>query len=137
MFLCCFFVFHFPPVVHIGGTALRMSRLRPKVPIIAVCDDLRVARGLALVWGVYPLLKQPHEGDFDMKAETDRVAHAICNMGFASPASDMLTVTAGLPWGPKSTTNVIRVAAAAGSGYWYDDHGNLAAHADAATTTND
>jgi pyruvate kinase len=102
-----------------------MAKLRPKVPILAVCSDIRVARWLALVWGVYPIIKQPHTGEFDISVEIDKVCKTVCDMGFADPASEMLTVTAGLPWGAKGTTNVIRVTSAAGTGFWFDKEGKL------------
>lgn len=95
------------------------------MPILAICDDIRVARWLALVWGVYPIMKQPHEGTFDIKTEIDKVCKTICEMGFAAPESDMLTVTAGLPWGSRGTTNIIRVTSAAGTGYWFDEKNSI------------
>ena len=102
-----------------------MAKLRPKVPILAICADIRVARWLALVWGVYPIMKIPHEGEFNIKTEIDKVCHTICEMGFAHPATDMLTVTAGLPWGSRGTTNIIRVTSASGTGFWFDETGQL------------
>ena len=108
-----------------GGTALRMSRLRPKVPILAVCDNIRVARWMSLLWGVYPILKEPHQGEFNINTEIDRICCKVSELGFADPVCDMLTVTAGLPWGSRGTTNIIRVTSAAGTGYWFDNQGQL------------
>jgi pyruvate kinase len=109
-----------------GGTALRMAKLRPKVPILAVCDDIRVARWMSLVWGVHPILKQPHVGEFNINAEIDAVCKTIQDKGFVDdPETDLLTVTAGLPWGARGTTNVIRVTSATGTGYWFDRQGQL------------
>ena len=102
-----------------------MAKLRPKVPIVAVCEDIHVARWLALVWGVYPIMKQPHVGEFNIKFEIDKVCKTICEMGFAESTEDMLTITAGLPWGSRGTTNIIRVTPAAGTGYWFDRDGTL------------
>jgi pyruvate kinase len=102
-----------------------MAKIRPKVPILAVCDDIRVARWMALVWGVYPIMKEPHVGEFNIKAEIDKVCRTICDMGFADPATEMLTVTAGLPWGSRGTTNILRVTSAAGTNYWFDKEGKL------------
>jgi len=108
-----------------GDTALRMARLRPKVPILAVCSDRRVARWLALVWGVHPILMEPLAGEFDFQAETDKICKTVCEMGYAQAATDMLTVTAGLPYGAAPVTNTIRVTSAAGSGFWPDQEGKL------------
>ena len=38
-----------------GGTARRLSALRPRAPIIAACEREDVARRLALNWGVLPI----------------------------------------------------------------------------------
>jgi len=69
-------------------------------------------------------MKAPHEGEFDIQVETDKVCKTVCDMGYALP-TEVLTVTAGLPWGAASTTNTIRVTAAAGTGHWFDKEGKL------------
>ena len=38
-----------------GGTARRLSALRPRAPIIATTDNDQTARRLALYWGVVPV----------------------------------------------------------------------------------
>ena len=38
-----------------GGTARRLSALRPRVPILATTDREETARRLALYWGVLPV----------------------------------------------------------------------------------
>jgi pyruvate kinase len=38
-----------------GGTARRLSALRPRAPIVAACDDEVTARRLSLYWGVQPV----------------------------------------------------------------------------------
>jgi pyruvate kinase len=38
-----------------GGTARRLSALRPRVPILATTDRVETARRLALYWGVSPV----------------------------------------------------------------------------------
>ena len=38
-----------------GGTARRLSALRPHAPIIAACDGEETARRLSLYWGVWPV----------------------------------------------------------------------------------
>ncbi|AWR93410.1 pyruvate kinase [Acidianus brierleyi] len=37
-----------------GISAIRISRLRPKVPIIALCPNENIVKKLKLCWGVYP-----------------------------------------------------------------------------------
>eukprot|EP01038_Epipyxis_sp_PR26KG_P014086 gene14086-18904_t len=104
-----------------GKTALRVAKLRPVVPIIAACYDIETARHLALAWGVYPILIEPHIGEFNLRKEIDKVCKVVCQQGFADPEKDLLTFTCGLPFGTPGTTNIIRVVAAAGPEYWFDD----------------
>ncbi len=99
-----------------------MSKIRPKVPIIAICEDIYTARKLALVWGIYPIVLEKHHiaagGGVDPAAEVDRACRAICARGFANAsAGDLLTITAGLPYGFPGTTNIVRVSSAAGSSH--------------------
>jgi len=56
-----------------GGTAISVSQLRPTVPIIAACEDIKVARQLALVWGIFPLVVGKHNQPFSVTHEIDRV----------------------------------------------------------------
>lgn len=39
-----------------GATALRVSKTRSQVPILAVCPSVKIARPLNLVWGVTPVI---------------------------------------------------------------------------------
>mmetsp|Transcript_2844 Transcript_2844/g.4355 ORF Transcript_2844/g.4355 Transcript_2844/m.4355 type:complete len:580 (-) Transcript_2844:159-1898(-) len=112
-----------------GGTPVRMAKLRPQVPILAVCEDIKIARWLALVWGVYPIMMPPHVGDFNIKFEIDKACKLITDMGFADPETDVMTVTAGLPWGSPGTTNIIRVTSAKGTGYWFGADGKATSFA--------
>jgi pyruvate kinase len=38
-----------------GGTARRLSALRPRVPIMAITETVEMARRLSLLWGVFPV----------------------------------------------------------------------------------
>ena len=104
-----------------GGTVLRVARLRPKVPIIAACYDVETARFLALVWGVYPILIERPPGEFNLRDELIKACKVACDRGFCDPTTDLMTCTAGLPFGIPGTTNVIRIVSAAGPDYWFDD----------------
>ena len=66
-----------------------MAKLRPKVPILAICESIYIARQLALVWGVYPIVKPPHIGDFNLAIEIDKTCELICKAGFADPKNDL------------------------------------------------
>lgn len=106
-----------------GGTALRVSKVRPNVPIIAAMYDVTKARQLALVWGIYPVVMERPTGEFVLRDEIEKVCNIVVGQGFADPKSDLFTVTCGLPFGVPGTTNVLRVLSAAGPDYWFDETG--------------
>lgn len=107
-----------------GGTALRMAKVRPKVPIIVATYRKEIARQLALAWGLYPIvLTSPDDGEFVVGDELLKVCGKVCDQGFANAETDLLTVTCGLPFGTPGTTNVIRVSSAKGPDYWFDISG--------------
>ena len=100
---------------------LRLARLRPNVPILAVTYDIRIARWLSMVWGVYSIVIPKIEGDFNFSTEIQKACAGAVAKGFADPEQDVLTMTAGLPWGCVGTTNVIRIVSAAGPDFWFDE----------------
>ncbi len=104
-----------------GGTVLRIAKLRPTVPIVAVCEQVELARQLALVWGVYPIVVEKHVGEFNVANEIRKVCKILSSSGFVDPEHDLLTVTGGLPFGTPGTTNIIRVCSAKGPEYWFDN----------------
>lgn len=110
-----------------GGTVMRMAKLRPTVPIIAGCYDIKVARWMALLWGVYPVvLASPAEGKrFNLRDEIEKACNAAIEMNMCDPKTDTLTITAGLPFGFPGTTNVVRVVSASGPDVWFDDDGKV------------
>jgi pyruvate kinase len=85
-----------------------VSSYRPPVPVIGVCDDPRVYRQLALVWGVQPLLcrfsGRPNYDEIMACARGTLLAQGIAHPG------DRIVVTAGLPFfHVAGTTNMLRV----------------------------
>jgi pyruvate kinase len=107
-----------------GSTVMRVARVRPKVPIIAACYDIETARKLTLVWGVYPILIDRPDHEFNLREELLKACSVAVKRGFCSPETDLMTVTAGLPFGVPGTTNVVRIVSAAGPDYWFDDKGS-------------
>mmetsp|Transcript_33333 Transcript_33333/g.31803 ORF Transcript_33333/g.31803 Transcript_33333/m.31803 type:complete len:583 (+) Transcript_33333:144-1892(+) len=108
-----------------GSTALRVSKLRPTVPVIAVTYSIETARMLAMVWGVYPIvIAEPKPEEYNIRDEIMKACAKVVALGFADPMKDVLTVTAGLPFGLKGSTNVLRVISAAGPDHWYDTEKN-------------
>jgi len=88
-----------------GSTAIRVARNRPDAPILAITPSEVAYRQLSVVWGVMPFLS-------DDIADTDemvRVAtRAIRERGLLDPGTRFV-ITAGVPFGMRGTTNMIRV----------------------------
>jgi len=108
-----------------GGTVMRVARLRPDVPIIALTYNPKTARALSMVWGVYPIVLTPPDV-FDINDEIERGCDLAVERGFCERGvGDLLTVTAGLPFGTPGTTNVLRVVSADGPDYWKGKDGTI------------
>ena len=88
-----------------GVTALRASRRRPPVPILAFTPTLWVARNLSGVWGIHAILAEMMDDHVDMDALAVKVA---TDENFAK-SGDHLVITAGLPLHILSPTNVMRL----------------------------
>ncbi|MGR3616220.1 MAG: pyruvate kinase [Paracoccaceae bacterium] len=89
-----------------GTTALLTARERPSVPIIAMTSLARTARRLCLSWGCY-CVTTPELSRF--KGAVVNAARAARQAGFAGE-SDMIVVTAGVPFNVPGSTNILRVA---------------------------
>ena len=88
-----------------GTTAGRVSKYRPKSPILALTPKPEVQRRLTLRWGITPIL-QPNidtVDDFFAKGEEHAVEVAALEAG--SP----IILVAGLPIGVSGGTNLLRV----------------------------
>lgn len=89
-----------------GFTARVVASHRPGVPILALTDEIRTYRQLALVWGVIPELVPP-QADSD-EAMTRLGVEAVHRLGLAKPG-DRIILTAGVPIGVAGTTNLLKV----------------------------
>ncbi|MBI2859520.1 MAG: pyruvate kinase [Chloroflexi bacterium] len=90
---------------HSGSTALRVSRYRPRAPIIATTPFEPVRRRLALSWGVYPYLVSGVRAVDDL---FQRASETCVKAGLARK-KDLVVVTAGIPTGIPGTTNLFKV----------------------------
>jgi pyruvate kinase len=88
-----------------GFTARLIAAQRPKVPILAVTDNERTYRQLALAWGVVPIHHDEPVGYDSMLGRARRWAF---DMGLAEPGRECV-VTAGMPFHEPGTTNYMRV----------------------------
>jgi pyruvate kinase len=88
-----------------GYTALRVSKYRPKVPIIAITPNANVARRLVLSWGIEPhLATEPTSVDMMFQ----EAAELACQNGIAK-RGELVVITAGIPMGTSGSTNVVKV----------------------------
>ncbi len=96
--ICCF--------TQSGTTALLTARERPRVPIIALTPLVGTARRLALSWGCNCVIT----GRLDrFKMAVVSAVKAARSEGFAEE-SDLIVVTAGVPFNVTGSTNILRVA---------------------------
>ena len=88
-----------------GSTALRVSKYRPKVPILAITPSANTARRLMLSWGIEPhLATEPSNVDIMFQ---DAAQLALQN-GIAK-RGELVIITAGIPMGTPGSTNVVKV----------------------------
>jgi pyruvate kinase len=96
--ICCF--------TQTGGTALLVSRERPRVPIIALTSYWSTARRLCLSWGTNCVVTGPVDR---FKTAVIAAVRAAVSEGLATK-EDMVVVTAGVPFNTAGSTNILRVA---------------------------
>ena len=88
-----------------GSTAFRVSKYRPKAPIIAITPNSNIARRLALSWGIEPhLVTEPINADL-MFQEAAKIAFNIS----LAKQGELVVITAGIPTGIPGNTNVVKV----------------------------
>jgi len=90
-----------------GTTALRVSKYRPRQPIIAVTPSETVARRLVLAWGVLPV-KKPNPPNLEEVFELAK--KAALETGVANKG-DLIVITAGLPLAVTGSTNLLKIHA--------------------------
>lgn len=88
-----------------GSTALRVSKYRPKTPILAITHNPNVARKLALSWGIEPYVVD-RPGNVD--AMFQRGAQLALETGIARKG-ELVVITAGIPTGIPGSTNLVKV----------------------------
>jgi len=88
-----------------GSTALRVSKYRPRQPILAVTPFEGVVRRLSPVWGVVPVRRPQLLSLDELFEQAAEVAQAA---GLAGKG-DIIIVTAGLPLAVPGSTNLVKV----------------------------
>ena len=89
-----------------GSTGLRVSRERPKCPIVAISPINAAGRKLSVVWGVHCVIDEDARDQNDMVERACRIA---LKERFAA-AGQRIIVVAGLPLGTPGATNFMRIA---------------------------
>jgi len=88
-----------------GGAAARIAKNRPQLAILALTPNVQTRDQLALSWGVVPKLSEdPYDTD-DMV----RIANDELRMSGLADTGDRYVITAGVPFGVRGTTNMLRV----------------------------
>jgi pyruvate kinase len=91
-----------------GMTAQMLSRLRPKIPIIAITDDKYLAKRLALVFGVFPFYLKIDIYKKKGVADIKKLLAIVKKEGFAKSEEKVILIYAE-DWKSKGQTSVIRV----------------------------
>lgn len=88
-----------------GYTAKMISKFRPNVPIVATTSSEKVARKMALVWGITPMVINNLKdiGDIFEESKTKALEKSFIEYG------DLIVLTAGVPVGISGSTNMLRV----------------------------
>ncbi|MEG2323912.1 MAG: pyruvate kinase [Anaerovoracaceae bacterium] len=88
-----------------GHTAEKMSKFRPKQPIVAATPKKKVYHQLALAWGVYPVTTE-FEDEWD--ALFAQAVGGAKELNVVKK-NDIIVISAGLPFKKVGNTNLIRV----------------------------
>jgi pyruvate kinase len=88
-----------------GYTTMRVAKERPRTPIVCATPNETTYRRMALVWGVVPLLVKEYATIDEMVSIIVRTAHeeGLVQRG------DTLIVIAGVPFGVRGQTNLLKV----------------------------
>ncbi len=93
------------PLTKSGATARNVSKFRPSTTILAITNEVRVARQLQLVWGVNPLLI----GHQDSTTSTFTLAMGIAQERGLLKEGDLVVQTAGTLAGISGSTDLVKV----------------------------
>jgi pyruvate kinase len=88
-----------------GSTAGRLSKYRPRVPILAITPDAVVLERLMLHWGVYPFQTASPASAEELFATGARLSREL---GLARPG-DLIVITGGIPVEAAGSTNLLKV----------------------------
>lgn len=90
-----------------GNTAGRVSKYRPKAPILAISPNSSVVGRSLLRWGVIPLRIDPIASVDELFAAGSR----LCRQLKLAKPGDLIVITGGIPVGQAGATNLLKVQA--------------------------
>ncbi len=88
-----------------GHTARKVSAYRPECPVIAVTPYEKVARSLALNWGVFPICADKVESTDEL---IDKSVNIALEAGYVEKG-DLVVIAAGIPVNYVGSTNMMKV----------------------------
>ena len=88
-----------------GTTAFRVSKYRPRQPIIAVTPSENILRRLSLAWGVLSVRRPEPLG---LEEDFEQAAEVVMTAGIAG-RGELIVITAGLPLAVPGSTNLVKV----------------------------
>jgi pyruvate kinase len=88
-----------------GDSARRISRLRSRLPILAITPETGTYNRLALSWGIEPLISPMVKHTDDMVLQADRILIDSKRAAIGEP----VMIVAGAPPGIPGSTNAMRV----------------------------
>jgi pyruvate kinase len=88
-----------------GSTAGRVSKYRPRMPILAITTDAVVVGRLMLRWGVYPFQIAGPSSVEELFATGAKLSQEV---GLAK-TGDLIVITGGIPVGVAGSTNLLKV----------------------------
>ena len=89
-----------------GGTAKRIRKFRPNVPIIACSDSPRTCQKMCYYWGVYPIIAKYENDLVKWDEEAQRIAKYF---EFEKGTTLILTSGMGQKHGSTNTIRIIEV----------------------------
>ena len=89
-----------------GNTAIKISNLKPSVPIIAACTTKEVAQSLSLNYGVYSRVVKEYDSTDEIVEDAKRLYKEMFNVG----KNDIIIITGGFPNNTvNKTTNFMKI----------------------------
>lgn len=94
-------------VTESGSSCLKMSRFRPRIPVVGISNSLSVVRRMCLYWGVSPFyLMEYDEDDSELEYHVIEKVKSACELG----SGDKIVITRGTgAFFARGTSNSIRV----------------------------